>query len=97
VREHRGHGLTYDTLNKVRNLETCRDLDCRLVLEYRGQWGEKDVDRLKAITDVNVTNPESPRWQAKMWDRAFTARPGDPRSDTIWLLPPKTEQDWGRR
>ena len=88
VREHRGQGLVYDTLGKVCNLEVCRDLNCRLVLEYRGEWGERRVNRFQWLSGVKVTSPPSPRWNAKMWDRDFTTCTNDPRADTIWLDPP---------
>lgn len=89
VREHEGKGVPYDTKGKVQNLETSKTDSVWLVLNYRGQWGERDDDKWKAITGYDATNPHSPRWNSKMWERSFTDKRDDPASDGIWQGKPK--------
>ncbi|MGE0252265.1 MAG: hypothetical protein AB7O99_05935 [Dongiaceae bacterium] len=86
VREHYGKGIPYDTWGKMVNLETSDADAAWLVMNYRGQWGEEDDDDLQWLTGHDVTNPYSPCWNPKMWDRSFS--PGntqDPAANAgIW-------------
>ena len=82
VREHDGKGLPYDTRGGVRNLNTSEDIDCQLVRNYRGKWGNYVIDRFSWVPWIgqDIENPEGPPWQPKMWDRSFSKNPDDPIS-----------------
>ncbi|MGE0252714.1 MAG: hypothetical protein AB7G80_03165 [Dongiaceae bacterium] len=80
VREHEGHGVSYDTWGKVVNLETSTSDSAWLILNYRGQWGEIDSDDFKGLAE-DTKNPYGPPWNPKMWRRSFTTNPDDPNAD----------------
>ncbi|MBN1515340.1 hypothetical protein JXA32_02105 [Candidatus Sumerlaeota bacterium] len=80
--QHQGRGSSYRTASHVQNLDDASNLECRLIMRYRGHWGAtaKGGGIFKPITG-NVTNPKAPPFQGKMWDRSFAANPFDPISD----------------